>query len=128
MKTRARTVAGLLLAVILAGPAMAITGCGMEAQVGSVPGAPHCLMMAKMAETAPAGLRALPANASCCRVVPARPEPVSYVTAPSDSDAIANTAAENSTALPVQVSAVRSDSSPPLQIAPSQAVLCTFLI
>jgi hypothetical protein len=93
---------------------------------------PHCPKMAAMMEnvpdTVPNAVGALNLTSTCCRVVPGRPQPASQSVVPAHYSSTVVASLQVAVAVTVLPIAVRSDSPPSPPLAPSQAVLCTFLI
>jgi hypothetical protein len=126
---RSKLVALLLLFGLLAGPAAAISHCWRTPSSSSEHCVPHCPMTAQKGLAGSSVFQALPPTATCCRISPSRPAPVSQLVAPADGSRVATATVQITTPLAVLPVVVRaSDAAPPPPIAPSQAVLCTFLI
>jgi hypothetical protein len=133
VKIRSKLVALFLLLGLLASPAVAMAGCWGNAASGTAkPCEPHCpkmaAMMEKMSETSSSSIRAGSAMSTCCSVSPSRPEPAAQLTGPQSSSSMIAPAVRVSVNLTARPVVIEANAAPPPILAPSQTLLCTFLI
>ena len=120
----------LVLMGLLAGPAAALSSCwlsyGSDAAHACAPG---CPMMKHSTATPLSTAQAQKLGATCCRVSPGKPVPVSQISVPTSHFQIAPPAALSvAFSESVQMEAQSGDTASPPCVAHAQSVLCTFLI
>jgi hypothetical protein len=130
---RFKLVALVLLLGLLASPAVAMAGCWSYGSANpGQPCEPHCpkmaAMMDTMAETAPSSIGASAPMSACCSVSPSRPESALQLTGSQSSSTIIELSVQVCLNLVTRPVAIQLSAAPPPMLAPSQTLLCTFLI
>jgi hypothetical protein len=130
---RFKLVALFLLLGLLASPAVAMAGCWGNASSGTArPCEPRCpkmaAMMEKVLETSSSSIRAGSGMSTCCSVSPSRPEPAAQLTGPQSFSGIITPAVRVSVNLITRPVVIQASAAPPPKLAPSQTLLCMFLI
>lgn len=121
----------VLLLGMLAAPAAALSNCWTGSRNVFHHGCPpECAMMAKTVAAPVTTAQAQPEGSNCCRISSSKPAPISQSVAPSGQYSVAPPATQTTVAPDgIAPTAIRSsDTAPPPAVAPSQSVLCTFLI
>lgn len=133
MKLYPKLVALMLLLGLLALPMAALSQCwmndGSSSHHGCHSGCPMMAMMPKAHQAPAESIEAQPQNLNCCQISSGRTEPVSpLLVSPYTTSLRPLTVQTVALSLPTFVMSSRSAESAPPPTAPSQPVLCTFLI
>jgi hypothetical protein len=125
---RSKFVAILLLVGLLAAPAAALSACWRTGDGGQHDCPSGCPMMAKMMQVPADSIQARPENPNCCQISSGKPAPASPLVVPNGSVRVTPPAVR---VVPITVTTAvvrQSETATPPLTAPSQPVLCTFLI
>jgi len=130
MNVSTKIVALLLLFGLLAGPGLPLSHCLIKTSNGSETRQAHCSMMANMAVSGNSVIaKGVPQAASCCRISPASPRPISALAGSGDLSRGAMGVVEvRGAVISVLMSVHTFDAIPRPPFVHSLALLCTLLI